>query len=78
MVFVTEVDELSMFVTEFDCTTEGDRLVFALKFCSTVFVKGGDSTGFGLEADDIHVVFWMIYQKKQLESHGYAQRYQLL
>ena len=32
MVFVTEVDELSMFVTEFDWITEGDGLVFALKF----------------------------------------------
>ena len=76
MVFVTEVDELSMFVTEFDCTTEGDRLVFALKFCSTVFVKGGDSTGFGLEADDIHVVF--LDDLPEETSHGYAQRYQLL
>ena len=27
-----------MFVTEFDWMTEGARLVFAMEFCSTVFV----------------------------------------
>ena len=57
MVFATEVDKLLMFVTEFNWMTEGAKLLFAMEFRSTVFIKEGDSTSFDMEVDDIHAVF---------------------